>query len=458
MLLSFELTLAILAAFGLVMLILVVKVPSLSIPILFAVPSFRTAILNALPMLYRFTYAIEITLMGVVYWAGIIQVMRTREERLNLPKWPLVLLAIAGVMAWVSLPQSRAPDAWKRAVGISMVNMLFFFSPRLLIRQWKQLRVASLSVVLAGAGLMAILPFLGSFTQWGGRLYIAAAEVAGETRGTGSALAIATAMGAMTIMLLSKLFPGLGSFWAKMLRIGLAVGAVFVLFLTGSRGQLVLLGLMFMVLVYVWRRRPASWVVAALLVLGVGASLSLGLFSSGDVSQRLSAGQIQEAIYTRLAFQSVSFQNYLSSPVIGNGPGDVAYQLQSRGFPAFYSHNVFLDALNELGTIGGTMLIILIIGSLVSAVKAARVRTPDIQAKAIRTGFACLVLFHILLMFKSGSYYGLGESYMIMGVGYLLPHVASDQERAMEEAWYYETEELPADSAPVLPGYGYGAY
>jgi len=217
--------------------------------------------------------------------------------------------------------------------------------------------------------------------------------------------------------------------------------AMYAMIRTGSRGEIFALGPSFLLLCILWRReRPVlAYSLIALLLI---APIIYVIYSSA-IGGRFSAEAISQAVGVRWHAMGISAKNFAQRIVIGYGPADVGYQLQSAGIPLRYSHNAFLDAFNELGIIGGMLYLAVYLKGIKGYLQAFRLS----KGSSVRAPVtACLVLtvFWTVLLLKSGSYYGGYLLFYFLGIGIVAPGIVRtwNEQYAYAEAEPYEPELL----------------
>lgn len=171
------------------------------------------------------------------------------------------------------------------------------------------------------------------------------------------------------------------------------------LILTYSRGAWVSLGMITPIALLVLR--PSSWAVAirrsvlivALVVLSVvllTKGIALRKSHEGVVGRVASISALEDtSIQGRLNFWQAGLRIFLDYPIVGTGPGTFgtvhpAYQRDVR-FYAKDPHNLYIQTAAEMGIVGGTALVILMV-SIAMLWRRALVVTTETRAYPIAAG------------------------------------------------------------------------
>jgi O-antigen ligase len=419
-------------AVGLFLVIMMIRFPSTGLLLILAVMLGRMFIIELMPVLMKFTTLIEAMLIFMVWMAGLINISRGRGTFKPDKWWPYIAFAVAGVLAWIHLPFSRADEAWKRATGFAVVSFLFFMAPMLTMHTMRDLRRLPLYTTIIGV-IISIALFV-----WGEPAY----GMEGIGRSTIAHAGALTLADAMSYMIISVAVMALASrknswLWLAVPLLLLGIAGTFT---TGSRGQLLVAVLMVAVAAVFWRReRPA---VSLAMIVGIIMS-GLGFIAyQSSLAHRYSFAAISSALEGRFVAAKISIVNSLARGGIGYGPGDVEYQLKSEGINMTYSHNAFVDAFNEIGALGG-ILFVLIIGACVKgawrAVKMSR-NHPEIRG-AVFVVFL-LIINSLLLWFKTATYYSAYLTCFFLGLGLMTPSLVRHYYEREDTLEYYQPEAM----------------
>jgi O-antigen ligase len=151
---------------------------------------------------------------------------------------------------------------------------------------------------------------------------------------------------------------------------------------------------------------------------------------------------------------SVTLENWLTNPVLGNGTGDTAYQLGGPNFEG-YPHNLLLEAANELGVIGLVCMLVVFGYGIRMGFGLSRPELEGTYAKAVTVPFFGCFLHHLLFSFKTGGYAGSYTFYFFLGCTIALSRLwqaeRTQLQRFSDESWL--GRHSPAGLPPATGGY-----
>ncbi len=281
---------------------------------------------------------------------------------------PLISLAFADVRAgWV-----RPVAAWAIAVPVAFATL------HLLRRRW-----GATAIVAVGGGALALAWFNGMLIWWGG----------GTSRGEPAWMSLSWHNQSGTLMAVLGV-AGLGlaltrTGWPRLIGVVATAAGLSAAWLSGSRGAVLTAGAAVLIVLVIAARRPvegslrrtgivgaiaiALTVVAilGLLPLWADAGATMGdeaARPSGVPSQPITSRSQDAAgnLRARFGHWEAAVRMFAASPLTGTGPG--SYQWSSR--PVYpedtnltsSAHGEQLEALGELGLVGGGAALVVTVG------------------------------------------------------------------------------------------------
>ena len=239
-------------------------------------------------------------------------------------------------------------------------------------------------------------------------------DVAGATH-----LLVGATMSAVYLCNLAQVFSARKSVRA-LLHLSVMLVNVFLILASGSRGALVSVIVITVVVVLMKRQKVLS--VPGMLVM-CGSLIFVWKFVLGPLSnsgglqriQDLSLTQDQSATH-RVEYYSQAWHNILAHPAFGDGVGSFSEISGSYIYP----HNVFLEIANDFGAIG------LAIFLLISAKLIKRMYVVMASGSTSAQIIALLLANSLIQMQFSGSYTTNGGFWLLFGVMWLkFPHLAN---------------------------------
>jgi len=225
--------------------------------------------------------------------------------------------------------------------------------------------------------------------------------------------------------------------WLGLLLSGILVGGIVA---SVSRGATVSLIVVFGAVMFVERRR----LIPILLVLGLAFSLipllpdffveRVGNLAV-DVKNSLTIGN-QQGLTSRGHLNTAGLRIWAAHPVLGVGIGNFGYYYNQRQFiggmtagEEVVAHNIYVQALAEMGTVGGVVLFWLLLNSALSLLRARRV-TDRRGARWIYFGAIEMMTLSILVSTAStGSLMG-NDLWMFLGLTMIASRVAGAENEA----------------------------
>jgi O-antigen ligase len=284
----------------------------------------------------------------------------------RLASLPWSVIALAGVALVLittgpALPVLAAKLRLKHLAWFFIVSGVIALLSALFTSRWPTYKIAGLGPVYSA------LPSIRSFS-WG------AAGL--QPNQTGGFLAVCTGFAAAIAA--SPAAPRRG----RIASLVLAVLGTIVVFMTGSRAALAgVLLVYFAILVVRTRRALWAWACGVLLV-------GVGLFASGQASRLFGFFLQDEGLDTKLASRVDIWSSALRGiqdhlfTGIGLGvfnqviPARYPYHVVGLSFPVSQAHNLFLDVALAIGLPGLLGLLMILVGSVILALRWIGDRTP----------------------------------------------------------------------------------
>lgn len=376
-------------------LVVVIIWPSVAFALLFSIPMLKVYLRSIAPALMEsFTY--DMTVACLAFVAAV--VYRTRHGyglRLNLPAGLVVCWFILMALMWLLLPASRDfEEGMKKALTFTFFGTVSCFS------------VAAYACSMVEVNrLLRVLIFLGVFSTVFMLLFGEGTE---HYRGARqSFLGANFANVATACIILGLLLLGIWLRHRKMWQLVLVAISVPILvycaIATGTRGALVAAPLGVLALLWFYRRDVNVKLIAGIPVVVIVAAVLIGRIVDYDMLLRFGGKEFERGWSDRTAMASVTWQGFLDNPIVGNGTGDVSYQLTGRVGAKEYTHNLVLEAANELGIVGVVAFLGLFWYALCAGWRLDRLRLEPAQKAIAAQVFACFVYSAIVNM-KGGSY------------------------------------------------------
>lgn len=146
--------------------------------------------------------------------------------------------------------------------------------------------------------------------------------------------------------------------------------------LGGGRGAFVyLVGVAFFLVIRILKESKQRHSIKYTLMLIIVAMLFVYLAVHFQLFNSVGARRVAENLTTddaRIGLSRKAFESFLDAPVLGHGLGSVWWEV------GYYSHNMVLDFLVEMGTLGTIIMIIVIGYMLFSLIRSSRVSVFDL--------------------------------------------------------------------------------
>lgn len=386
-------------------LVIVLIWPSLAFGLLLSIPFFKFALRTLAPALMEsFTYDMVVTMLALV--AAI--TYRARQGmgwRINLPLAFMLCWLVMIILIWLRLPVSRDPEeGWRKALIFSIFYTLSSIAIAMYACSLKQIRqLIHITLILGAFGGMAML-FLrqGLDTYRGARQTFLGAQVD---------FVATMSLTAALILLISWIHQR--KLWQFIvLLIGspiLIYGAV----ATGSRGAVFGAPLVGLVILWYYRRKLGAKTLIGLPLAGLIVSAALVKTIEHEMLNRFGESVVQEGAEERFFLFNIGWQGFLANPILGNGPGDTAFQITGTvGSRGTHPHNQILDVANELGIFGLLAYLVILFYPFQAAWRLNSGDLEGTQEKMLGLQvFACF-FFSFLLSLKSGSYGAAGNFFL----------------------------------------------
>lgn len=336
---------------------------------------------------------------GVAVLALVGSLVRHESPLKHFPRtaWLVILLFAYALISVVWSPVPEIGFAlWAKQAPYLLT--LILLAP-LLITSTDGLRVGFTAFLILGAFLIAMLLFSSGWTYRGVELI-----GAGGRRFMGNPLAVAEMAGYIGLAALLLRFQRMRQFWT-VFRWVLVAGCLILTVKSGSRGQFFLM-LASALLVIPIGRRVEKFSHFAIAVVGAVFLIVLG-YLTYDVfapagGARWETTKIEHDMFVRWSAVERLLAAWFSSPltlIFGLG-SSASYDPRIIGF---YSHVVPLEILGELGVVGFTLFVVIIVRCIVGTIRCIRRVRDNPQQRGILATLSALFVFTFLLSFKQGS-------------------------------------------------------
>jgi O-antigen ligase len=374
--------------------------PEILFALYMSVGSFKTSLL---PLQERLAGDFTVALAILVIAGIIIKVLR-RRDRVRL-HW-LILSVYLLLVGWMCLSMIWSPaqgPGWEKSARFATLTLLAFAAPMLLLDTWS--RLERFLWVLFLAGMLFTVEALRSL-YLGGELRRVMTVFGADYLTLGRTCGLAAGLGTYFLV-------GHGVKWWWRLMLLVCVGAaIFVLFLSASRGPIVAWLLAFVPPVLLSRRRGRkSLLILGIMLIGVillGVGWALGLLPYGWTwrfevvfAALLLAAPWAISFVPRIHIWQVGLHIFFQHPIFGAGVQ--AYRTSVPGGEVVYPHNLFLEAGAELGIVGLMLTLWLVIMPLVRWRQCSMIRLPSRYRFLFDTVLWVYAFFFIEVM-KSGDF------------------------------------------------------
>lgn len=342
---------------------------------------------------------------GLLIFAILVKFIRGQRPLANYPPagWlslGLFVLALASYF-WSVYPEGTL-EVWQ---GAWRTVLIFLVLTPLLISDHDDLRTGFISALAIGAIMLALLMFT---SRWDGRFVKWSIAVWSQNQrlDSGNPLAIASMAGYVVVSGILLNFRGIGRFWQfirwAVILLGLAVSV------RSARGQAFALAAVFIAFVPMSRRLRSvrgffASALAIFLLLGAAywAYEEFGDARRWDYERMLSdyqGGRIRTAM--------ILLSNWLSGTPINLFVGLGSSASYDPRILGLYPHFVALEVLGELGLIGFTMFMLILLLAVRSIIRLHRALWPDPIQRGTLAALAALFAFELLMSCKQGSMIG----------------------------------------------------
>ncbi len=308
---------------------------------------------------------------------------------------------------WIKLPTSKDVSyGLIKALIFTIFDMAVILLGILYMRSFNEFKSVSKSLIILGIfAICGILLFGRGHQEW---------EGARVTIGLANPLAPADFASYILIFFICR-WVSQRTLLNLSLLLTTAIFSLITIFLTGTRGPLLILPIVFIMISYAYRRTINFKLVVGLMLLA-GAIYFAGnqIRSATVVEKQFSTIDIKESFNDRVFLSRAAFMEWLESPILGTGTGSSIYDIRSTG-GLKYPHNMLLEVLNEFGLIGFLPFVILLYCAFIGwryCIKTEFENT-SIKAEYVLV-FSCFI-YHFILSFKTGSYAGSQMFYFFLG-------------------------------------------
>jgi len=403
-----------LAALGalVLMAMLLLRSPEILFALFMSVGSFKASLL---PLQERLGFDLTVAL-AILVIAGITIIVLRKRNPIQL-HWPTlsIYLLLAGWM-WFSIMWSPAQErGWAKSARFATLTLLAFVAPMFLLDTWSRLERFLGTLFLAGtvftaAALIVLLQ--------AGRLQRVVTVLGADYLTLGNVCGLTALLG------IYFLIRGGMKWWLRLALLVCVSAAILMVFLGGARGPLVGWPLALLSPAILGRLRSRE----AFLALGIplvgvvlfGGGWALGLLPY-DVTRRfevlfaafLLGDRWAVRLVPRIHIWQVGLDMFLQHPFFGAGGG--GYETSVHGVEVVYPHNLFLEAGAELGIVGLTLTLFLVVIPLVKWRRCSRIRLP-IRHRRLLNMVLWVYSYGFVAVMKSGDFNTNRAFWMSVGI------------------------------------------
>ncbi len=370
--------------------------------LLFVGPSFEAAlqlyvpVLTANQLLFNFGLA---GLCGVSLVLGLLRGELSLANAFNGASVPMLLLIM---LSLVSMNWSGGDVESRRFItGSIPYSILYLGIAPLLIGRLADMRRIAVTVCIVGAAVALAIVLNPNVTLQTGRLD----ANLGGFRINPLALGFLGGMLFITALLYR---PKRVGWFILPARIAIALLGVRLVLDSGSRGQLLLAGLLGVGLIPLSRplKDPVRFFLS---LVGVGVAVlvlrfAMTLFITNKNEERWTVDSISDGLGGRFELVGMSLSDFLASPqswLLGRGAGRFTQLGSGSGAP--YPHNFFVESLSELGFVGFALYVTLVVVTFRCGLRIWRRYQDDLENRMLATLLIAITAFSFLLTLKEGS-------------------------------------------------------
>lgn len=361
----------------------------------------------------------------------------------------LVLLSIAS-LAW-----SGAGEDSRAIVKQSVpYTILYLVVAPLLVSRVRELRRTFFTILVLGTAVATALLLNPDASMKSGRIDI---NLGG---GVGINPLAVGYLGGVLFITAVVYRPRKVAAWIMPARIGLAFMAIGVTLQSGSRGQLLITALIAIVFLPLSRKIQNFGRFVALGVGGLFAviafRLAMGFFITSENEDRWSLESLSDGGGGRFEMAGTALGDFLRNPqawLLGRGAGNFTTLDDSHT----YVHNFPVEALTELGLVGFTLFLILVVTGFKAGRSLWDMYQEEDEDRMLVATLLAISSFTFLLSFKEGTIHDPGQKLFPL---LLLARLArNEQQDAMawseeaqeDEDWDEEEEGVPDDGDDGRP-------
>jgi len=348
-----------------------------------------------------------VTAAFIAVWI-VFGVMGAIGRRLTVLSRPLIFLCWIGFLSlyylnWAMWPKGTEADEIMWASSMAFAVIPFILGS---LFEGRDIRIFFIVITLWGM-LLAVLVLASYISDWETRYTISRFTVGESLNPISEALIIGFAVISLYAQVLSKVRYSL---------ITIILSLMFSMLLSGSRGPAIALVVALIVMTFFSQSISRRALLILILVFGLsGVLMSLPdpLLERYFSTDRWLTTQTEEGIPLRIDRAMLALERWYKYPFFGSGT--------SGNEELFYSHNLVIQILMELGVVG-LVLFLMILLPLVSKFFKGLSYVGHLNWETL--GFTGFLIYGLIEAQVSGSYMGLNFLWFSMGVLTSWPRIA----------------------------------
>jgi O-antigen ligase len=389
-------------------------------PVKFVINGYNPATVTQTPLLINGTIAVLVGVCVALCFTS----RRLPLRSLSNPCTYLVVFFYA--FACLSLLWSPRPDsAWFFMSSQAPYLVLWFILAPMLISRLHDLDSAVKALFVIGSFVVVFYLINPGNTWAGGRLVIDLGYAIGIGEVGSNPLAMGDLGGMLAIAAALYRAEKRTSLFTviQVAAFGLGIAASVA---SGSRGQLlasIALSAAFFPLLKGQRNIGTYFIAIIALTIFAGIAYSIISFAGGgagmgpSAESRWNTADLSTALTDRFAFATALIANYTGSPQfwlqgLGAGAFNQFYSDPTMTVQHTYPHNIFVEALAELGLLGLTMLLAICFYTASQWFKLYRLVGVDNHTRSLCVILLGFTVFHFLLSLKQGTLWGYPQLFM----------------------------------------------
>jgi len=362
-----------------------------------------------IPFLHGFVgyfYDVGFALAALI---GVLIIIRRThtENRKLVPSYVLFSMIFLAIWVWLRLPASREFHyGMSKALIFSIFDMLSIILGILFCRTNNEAKIVINSIIIVGIGVIVGLILFGRPDE---------AEETRITLGYTNVLNPADFAVYIIITPVCLWFSRKKAIFTKLTILIVPLALVSII-LTGSRGPLVAIPIIILILCFIYRK-TVKLKMPIYMLLTLFCTLIIIFFAGykAPIQSRMSERAIKRGIDLRLILISTSIKGWLNSPIIGCGTGDFPVQIDPI-LPGYkYPHNLILEIANEFGIVGLIPFLFLLFGAFRAMKYFPIAFEHDEDSKHLFAPIFACFFYHFLMSFKTDSYAGSQMFYFFLG-------------------------------------------